>query len=382
MKVSILCFDVSDNAVGRAWLLARLLEPLGTVEIVGPRFGDRVWEPIADETVPVRSVPGGRLPAFLARLPALARLADGDLIYASKPRRTSAGVGYPAAVARRRPLLLDIDDWETGFFLRSGLWGTVGRAMNLTNPRGLTWTWLMERLRGVADGLTVASRFLQERFGGVLIPHVRDTARWAPGRIDPGPARERLGLGKDRVVMFLGTPRGYKGVEDLAEAVSRLGRPDVTLAVVGAEPGSDTARALSARHPGIRLVGRVPIAMVPAYLGAADLVVVPQRESSDTRGQVPAKLFDAMALGRPIVSTRVSMIPEILEGCGALVAPGDVAGLAAAIARLLDHPDEARALGEAARRRAVERYSFEAARRALFPLVERAAQRRRGCASG
>ena len=382
MKVSILCFDVSDTAVGRAWLLARLLEPLGTVEIVGPRFGDRVWEPIADETVPVRSVPGGRLPAFLARLPALARLADGDLIYASKPRLTSAGVGYLAAVARRRPLLLDIDDWETGFFLRSGLWGTVGRAMNLTNPRGLTWTWLMERLRGVADGLTVASRFLQERFGGVLIPHVRDTARWAPGRIDPGPARERLGLGKDRVVMFLGTPRGYKGVEDLAEAVSRLGRPDVTLAVVGAEPGSDTARALSARHPGIRLVGRVPIAMVPAYLGAADLVVVPQRESSDTRGQVPAKLFDAMALGRPIVSTRVSMIPEILEGCGALVAPGDVAGLAAAIARLLDHPDEARALGEAARRRAVERYSFEAARRALFPLVERAAQRRRGCASG
>jgi glycosyltransferase involved in cell wall biosynthesis len=382
VKVSILCFDVSDNAVGRAWLLARLLEPLGTVEIVGPRFGDRVWEPIADETVPVRSVPGGRLPAFLARLPALARLADGDLIYASKPRLTSAGVGYLAAVARRRPLLLDIDDWETGFFLRSGLWGTVGRAMNLTNPRGLTWTWLMERLRGVADGLTVASRFLQERFGGVLIPHVRDTARWAPGRIDPGPARERLGLGKDRVVMFLGTPRGYKGVEDLAEAVSRLGRPDVTLAVVGAEPGSDTARALSARHPGIRLVGRVPIAMVPAYLGAADLVVVPQRESSDTRGQVPAKLFDAMALGRPIVSTRVSMIPEILEGCGALVAPGDVAGLAAAIARLLDHPDEARALGEAARRRAVERYSFEAARRALFPLVERAAQRRRGCASG
>jgi glycosyltransferase involved in cell wall biosynthesis len=382
MKVSVLCFDVSDNAVGRAWLLARLLEPIGSVEIVGPRFGASVWEPLAEERVAIRSVPGGRLPRFAAQLPALGRLADGDLLYASKPRLGSAGLGYLARVTRRRPLLLDIDDWETGFFLRSGLWGTVGRAMNLTNPKGLTWTWLMERLRGIADGLTVASRFLQERFGGVLIPHVRDTARWAPGRIDPAPARGRLGLGKERVVMFLGTPRGYKGVEDLAEAVSRLGRPDVTLAVVGAEPGSDTARALNARHPGIRMVGRVPIAMVPAYLGAADLVVVPQRESSDTRGQVPAKLFDAMALGRPIVSTRVSMIPEILEGCGALVAPGDVAGLAAAIARLLDHPDEARALGEAARRRAVERYSFEAARRALFPLVERAAQRRRGCASG
>jgi glycosyltransferase involved in cell wall biosynthesis len=371
VKVSILCFDVSDNAAGRAWLLARLLEPIGAVEIVGPHFGAGVWEPVAQEPVPVRSIPGGRFPAFAARLPALVRLADGDLIYASKPRLTSAGIGYLARLGRGRPLLLDIDDWETGFFLRGGFWGTVGRAVNVANPRGLTWTWLMEHLRGIADGITVASRFLERRFGGVLIPHVRDTDRWAPGRADPRPARERLGVNKERVVMFLGTPRAYKGVEDLAAAVSGLGRPDVALALVGTDPGSDTGRALAARHPAIRLLGRVPIAQVPAYLSAADVVVVPQRDSSDTRGQVPAKIFDAMALGRPVVSTRVSMIPEVLDGCGLLVEPGDVTALGAAIGRLLDHPEEARALGEAARRRCVERYSFEAARRALFPLVER-----------
>ena len=376
MKTSVLCFDVSDNAVGRAWLLARLLEPLGAVEIVGPRFGPTVWEPLAEEAIPVRSLPGGRLPGFAARLPGLARLADGDLLYASKPRLTSAGIGYLARLAGHRPLLLDIDDWEVGFFLRGGAWGTIGRALNLSNPTGLTWTWLMERLRGLADGITVASRFLERRFGGVLIPHVRDTDRWAPGRVDPRPARERLGVDKERVVMFLGTPRAYKGVLDLAAAMGRLGRPDVVLALVGTDPASATGRAVAEHHPAARLVGRVPIAQVPAYLAAADVVVVPQRDSSDTRGQVPAKLFDAMALGRPVVSTRVSMIPEILEGCGLLVEPGDVVGLGAAIARLLDRPEEARALGDAARRRAVERYSFEAARRALFPLVERVRARR------
>lgn len=376
MKVSVLCFDVSDNAVGRAWLLARLLEPLGPVEIVGPRFGAAVWEPLAEESIPVRSLPGGRLPAFATRLPALARMADGDLLYASKPRLTSAGIGYLARLAGHRPLLLDVDDWEVGFFLRGGPWGTVGRALNLSNPSGLTWTWLMERMMGLADGITVASRFLERRFGGVLIPHVRDTDRWAPGRADPDPARDRLGVDKERVVMFLGTPRAYKGVLDLAAAVARIGRSDVVLALVGTDPDSETARAVMAQHPGARLIGRVPIAQVPAYLAAAHVVVVPQRDSSDTRGQVPAKLFDAMALGRPIVSTRVSMIPEILEGCGLLVEPGDVAGLAAAIARLLDRPEEARALGEAARRRAVKRYSFESARAALFPLVERVRARR------
>ena len=43
----------------------------------------------------------------------------------------------------------------------------------------------------LADGITVASRFLERRFGGVLIPHVRDTDRWAPGRADPRKAARR-----------------------------------------------------------------------------------------------------------------------------------------------------------------------------------------------
>jgi glycosyltransferase involved in cell wall biosynthesis len=110
---------------------------------------------------------------------------------------------------------------------------------------------------------------------------------------------------------------------------------------------------------------------VPRYLVAADVVAVPQRATTDTLGQVPAKLIDAMALARPVVSTAVSMIPEMLAGCGRVVAPGDVAALADAIRDLLAHPAEAAALGAAARRRCEERYSFRAARAALFPLIER-----------
>jgi glycosyltransferase involved in cell wall biosynthesis len=377
VKVSVLCFDLSDNAVGRAWLLARLLEPLGAVELVGPRHGEAIWAPIASASTPHRWVPGGKLPRLAATLPTLLRLADGDLLYASKPRLGSAGVGYLKRVMAGTPLLLDIDDWEVGFFLRSGFWGTAGRALNVANPKGLPWTWLMERLTGLADGITVASRFLERKFGGVLVPHVRDTDAWKPGAGDTSAIRHRLGLEKERVVMFLGTPRGYKGVEDLCAAVAKLGRRDVALALVGTDPGSLTGRRLAASYPGIRLVGRVPFAEVPAYLSAADVVAVPQRESSDTRGQVPAKIFDAMAVGRPVVATRVSMIPEVLDGCGVLVAPGNVDALARGIAELLDAPERAAELAARARERCVARYSFAAARRVLFPLVERVMTRRR-----
>ena len=370
MKVSVLCFDCSDNAAGRADLLARLLRPECDVEVVGPTFDGGVWAPVGDGTVKYRTVPGSKYPRFLGTLRSLVKLADGDLLYASKPRPTSYGAGLLARRARRRPLLLDIDDWEVGFFYRSGVWGRLGRFLNLANPNGLPWTWLMERLTGRAQAITVASRFLQQRFGGVLIPHVRDTEEWRPERYRPEPGRARLGVGAERVVMFLGTPRAHKGIDDLAEAMRILARPDLVLAVVGCAPESAAARAFASLGRSVKLIPEIPFGEVPLYLTAADVVAIPQRSGPDTVGQVPAKVFDAMALGRPIVSSRVSMIPEILDDCGVLVEPGDPPALARAIAWLLDHPAEALALGGKARERCVARYSYASARQALFTLIE------------
>src|SRR3972149_4841896 len=124
--------------------------------------------------------------------------------------------------------------------------------------------------------------------------------------------------------------------------------PPARAPCAGAAPRSPGGQRLRERYPAIRLIGAIAFHEVPMYLGAADIVAVPQRQSSDTRGQVPAKIFDAMALGRAVISTPVSMIPEILDGCGVLVPPGNVAALAEAMARLADHPDEAAALGRRA----------------------------------
>jgi glycosyltransferase involved in cell wall biosynthesis len=201
---------------------------------------------------------------------------------------------------------------------------------------------------------------------------VRDTEAWDPERYDRAAARARLGVGDERVVMFLGTPRGHKGVDDLVEAVGLVA--GTRLVLVGADPASAAGRRWAAR-PWVQIVGEIPFDDVPRYLVAADAVAVPQRATSDTVGQVPAKIFDAMALARPIVSTALSMIPEILDGCGVLVPPGDVVALATALRRLFDDPAAAAELGRRARARCREHYSFAAARAALFPLVEQAVAR-------
>jgi len=368
MKISILAFDFSDNATGRAELLARLLAPRYDVAVIGPRFGAGVWKPVESSPIEHRVVPARRWPRFACALPELLRLVDGDVIYASKPRPTSYGLGLLARARRARPLVLDIDDWEVGFYWHAQRSHRFGRALALGDPNGLAATWLMERRVSAADAVTVASRFLEMRFGGLLIPHVRDTDAWDPTRYDRAAARAGLGVGNRRVVMFLGTPRAYKGVDDLVAAVAGLGE-GIMLAIVGAELAAGEARRWAA-HSFVTVVGKIPFDEVPRYLSAADVVAVPQRETAATAGQVPAKLFDAMALARPVVSTSVSMIPEILDGCGLVVPPGDVPALAAALQRLLRDPAEADTLGRRARARAEAEYSFRAARAKLFPLFD------------
>jgi glycosyltransferase involved in cell wall biosynthesis len=70
-------------------------------------------------------------------------------------------------------------------------------------------------------------------------------------------------------------------------------------------------------------------------------------------------LTRATGAARPIVASAVSDLPDVLDGCGRLVPAGDGAALAAAIGDLLEDRAQARELGDTARGRCVERYSFE-----------------------
>jgi glycosyltransferase involved in cell wall biosynthesis len=154
------------------------------------------------------------------------------------------------------------------------------------------------------------------------------------------------------VILCVANLKAEKGQKVLIRAAARLGRGTVVL--VGDGPQRSSLVRL-ARETGVRLHLLGQLRDVPALLGAADVVVVPSFEEGSSNS-----LLEAMAAGRPIVATAVGGNPEALGSTGLLVPVGDDGALAAAIARLLDCPAEAGALGRVARERAARLFSCDA----------------------
>jgi glycosyltransferase involved in cell wall biosynthesis len=172
-------------------------------------------------------------------------------------------------------------------------------------------------------------------------------------------------------VLCVGRLVPVKGQLVLLEAVAELvrGGHDVRVGLVGAGPMHDELAA-AARRLGIEerveLTGPLGHPEVLERMRAADVFCLP----SFAEG-VPVVLMEAMALGVPVVTTRVMGIPELVEDgvSGLLVAPGSRSELVAALRRLIDDGQLRAALGEAARRRVEAEHDLDrsaAQLRALF----------------
>jgi glycosyltransferase involved in cell wall biosynthesis len=372
MNVTLLCADVAANALGRTLVLAELLQPVAQVRIVGASFGAGIWEPARLCSIPIDCVPGARWPRFASSFATLRNLVDGDVVIACKPLLSSYGVALSARRKRGIPIVLDIDDDDLSFRNSGG----VRRLTSQTHPNGSISTRFFTRRTSLADAIVVATQGLQRRFGGTLIPHVRNTDVVRARPELAAAARERLGIGNERVVMFMGSPRPHKGIEDAAEAVRLLDDPHTVLMVVGMDDNPYT-RSLRQNYPEVRYEPLFPLNDLPLLLQAADVVVVPQRDVPQARDQLPAKLLDGMAAEKPVITTSVSDMPSIVaDGRGWLVPPSDPHAIAGALREVFADPQRAAAAGRRAREWVVANASYESARGTLMDVISAAIARR------
>jgi glycosyltransferase involved in cell wall biosynthesis len=216
----------------------------------------------------------------------------------------------------------------------------------------------LDRVIAVSEA---AAEFLVEGKGYpaskvTVVPNGRDLSTFVPG-LHREAARKELGLDRATpVVGVVGRLDAQKGHTYLLAAwpAVRRGLPDARLLVIG--DGSLRAQLeAEARERGIAdsVVFTGFRTDVPRLLDALDVLALPSLYEG-----MPLTVIEAAAMAVPVVATAVDGTPEVVRDgeTGHLVPPADPPALARALLALLGDPDQARALGQAGRRRALERF--------------------------
>lgn len=196
----------------------------------------------------------------------------------------------------------------------------------------------------------------------VLFPNWVDTERIFP-LPDVSPLRRELGIAEDAfVALYSGNMGRKQGLEIIIEAAGILsGRAGLHFVLCGDGAVRDEVFRQAAGLPNVSFHPLQPVERLNDLLNMADVHLLPQKAGAADL-VMPSKLTGMLASGRPVVASAAAgtQIAGIVRHCGKVVAPGDGRAFADAIAWLWDNPDEAKRLGDAGRRLAVELWGAEA----------------------
>ena len=199
---------------------------------------------------------------------------------------------------------------------------------------------------------------------------------------DKEKAREELGLPIDKqIVCYTGHLFPWKGVYSLAGSAKLL-RQCLFLVVGGMDDDirrfQDYLKAEDISN--VEVVGYVQPSIVPDYLFAADVLVLPNSAKAKIASHYtsPLKLFEYMASRRPIVASDLPSLREVLrDGENAiLVEPDDPKALAEGIQRVLDDPDLTRRISKQAYSE-VKQYSWEGRAKTILEFINQGPSNKR-----
>lgn len=129
--------------------------------------------------------------------------------------------------------------------------------------------------------------------------------------------REKYGIDKDDIVLFfMGWLYHFSGLKEVAIELSKLNDKRFKLLVVGDGDAYDDLKKIKLKYNlsnRLFLVGKVSFEDLPAYIACADICLLPAYNNIIMRYIVPIKLYEYMAMKKPVVSTE---LPGVMEEFG------------------------------------------------------------------
>jgi glycosyltransferase involved in cell wall biosynthesis len=238
------------------------------------------------------------------------------------------------------------------------------------------------------DHIVCPARFDLDRIAGSGVPLHKLTA--VPNYVDaslfdPGRHHTRA-TGKDDyadrwVILFVGTMGHHRGLHTVVRALPYVAEqvPNATMLVAGRSSQADFLPWLKQviQETGVEarvvLLGWIDYERIPGLFSCCDVSVVPFCAGVASGFDSIHKIFQSMAMGKPVVATDIADFRQNMEQlrCGIVVPPDDPRALADALVRLQRNPRLARSLGRNGRNAVERHYNWDTAGKRLVELYDR-----------
>jgi glycosyltransferase involved in cell wall biosynthesis len=229
----------------------------------------------------------------------------------------------------------------------------------------LAWAelWLWRRADSVVSSAGLAQR-VRSAVPAARVREWRFASTLPLATPDQGQKlRADLGIAPGRpVVLYSGTFESYQGLPELLAAIPMVQAavPDVVFVLVGAEGSGGGTTSVERGHVNLvregalRVVKRQPRERIPLFLSLANVLVSPRAYGDN----LPLKIFDYLASGKPIVATDIPAHRSVLDESRALLTAAWSPDLARGIVQVLQEPGLAARLGLAGRVYAEEKLGW------------------------
>lgn len=295
----------------------------------------------------------------LSSLTAIRKVGPTDVIFVESPPLL---IGLAALIYRtlkRAPFIFNVSD----------IWPQSAVELGaLRNPLAIRLAEMFERhIYRKAARVSVVTPGMIERLAARGVPREKlflltngvDTTTYKPA----DPDRElagRLGFNGRKVFLYAGTHGLAQGLGVIVDAAKLTANADVmyVLAGEGAEKEALVARATAEGIANVRFLPNQPKSMMPALLNLAYATIIPLKRLDLFKSALPSKMFESMAVGRPIVAALWGEAATLIDQaeCGIVVEPEDAGAVHLAVEKLAADPALARRLGEKGRAYAIRNF--------------------------
>lgn len=248
--------------------------------------------------------------------------------------------------------------------------------------------WINPALRSIIAGFVRSMEFHSERFFDGIVaatPHIASRFKSAPTATVPNfPILSELTLdsptpylARSAKILYSGQITEHRGILQMIQAIEIANQTNqVNLSLVGTFKGHPQLESTARNLKGWKFVdfhGWVNRNEIGGLVDQCRIGLVVLHPIENYLDSYPAKLFEYMAAGIPVIASNFPLWRQIVDqaDCGLLVDPLDVNQIAAAICQLLNNPEKAEKLGQNGRRAAYQNYNWGNSEKNLLEFYEK-----------